>query len=67
MSFLVNLVVYFCAFVASLYGLSAIDFNKILKKNKPMQAQTLYLILAMALAYLLGRFILAITYKTFML
>ena len=67
MSFLVNLVVYFFVFVVSLYGLSAVDFNKILKKNKPMQAQTLYLILAMALAYLLGRFILAITYKTFML
>lgn len=67
MSFLTNLAVYFCAFVACLYALSAVDFNKILKKNKPMQAQALYLILAMALAYLLGRFILAITYKTFML
>lgn len=67
MGYIMNLACYFFSFVACLYALSAVDFNKFLKKNRPAQAQALYLILAMALAYLLGRFILSITYKTFML
>lgn len=67
MEYLINLVTYFLSFIASMYALSSVDFNKFLKKNRPAQAQALYLILAMVMAYLLGQFILTITYKTFML
>jgi uncharacterized integral membrane protein (TIGR02327 family) len=47
-------------FALSLWALDALDFNKLLKKNKIIQAQTLYLFLAMALAGLVVQFLLAL-------
>ena len=67
MPFIGQLITYFICFAISLYGLSAIDYSRFLKKGKVFEAQVLYIILAMILAYLLGKFILAITYKSFVL
>lgn len=47
-------------FALSLWALDALDFNKLLKKNKVVQAQTLYLFLAMALAGLVVSFLLGL-------
>jgi uncharacterized integral membrane protein (TIGR02327 family) len=47
-------------FAVCLWALDALDFNKLLKKNKVMQAQTLYLFLAMALAGLIVQFLLGL-------
>ena len=58
--FIKQLLVYFVAFVLSLYALSGVDFEKIMKSKRTQQIQTLYIILSMVLAYLLGEFLLAI-------
>lgn len=67
MNFIGQLITYFICFAISLYGLSAVDYSKFIKKNKVYQAQVLYIIISMIIAYLLGKFILAITFKTFTL
>jgi len=61
-NFWLKIAVYFVCFLFSLYGLSALDFNRFLKQGKTAQAQILCIILAMILAYLLGEFIISITY-----
>ena len=55
--FYVRLLIYYISFAISLYGLSALDFNRFLKPNRPRQAQILYLLLAMIMAYLFGEFV----------
>ena len=62
MIYFIRLMIYFISFAISLYGLSAIDYNRLLKKNHVMAAQVLYLVLSMALAFLLGQFLMAIMY-----
>lgn len=60
--FYLRIFIYFLCFGLSLWGLSALDFNRFLKKNKVAQAQVLYIILGFALAYLMGEFLMAIIY-----
>jgi uncharacterized integral membrane protein (TIGR02327 family) len=57
---MVETVLSLVVFAVSLWVLDALDFNKLLKKNKVIQAQTLYLFLAMALAGLVVQFLLAL-------
>jgi uncharacterized integral membrane protein (TIGR02327 family) len=57
---MVETVLSLVVFAVSLWALDALDFNKLLKKNKVVQAQTLYLFLAMALAALVVQFLLAL-------
>ena len=47
-------------FALSLWALDALNFNKFLKTNKIMQAQVLYLFLAMALSALVVQFLLGL-------
>jgi len=54
--------VYFCSLVLSLYGLSALDFAKFIKKDKVTQAQVLYYVLACGLAYLFGSLVINLVY-----
>jgi len=49
-------------FLLSFYGLGAFDFNRFLKQGHTVQAQILYAILVLALAYLSGSFILSFIY-----
>lgn len=60
--FIYRVIVYLLSFVLSLYGLSALDFNRFLKKNKVTEAQVLYFLLALALAYLVGSLLMSIIY-----
>ncbi len=55
--------IHFLGFFVAMIGLSSIDFNRFLKKNKVWQAQMLYLVLAMALGYLFAQFLLAIQWQ----
>lgn len=55
--FYIRIIIYFLSFILSLYALSALDFNKMIKPNKVSQAQLLYIMLAMVLAYLFGEFL----------
>ena len=60
--FYLKVIIYLLSFALSLFGLNAIDYNRFLKKNKVVAAQTLYYLLALALAYLVGTLIINITY-----
>ena len=61
--FYIRAVLYFFCFLLSLYGLSALDFNRFLKQGKILPAQVLYYIIACSLAYLMGSFLMAIIYR----
>ena len=60
--FLFRVAVYLLSFVLSLYGLSALDFPRFLKKNKVSEGQVLYFLVAMALAFLVGSLLLNVIY-----
>ncbi|KAF0225006.1 MAG: hypothetical protein FD133_120 [Erysipelotrichaceae bacterium] len=47
-------------FALSLWALDALNFNKLLKSNRVMQAQVLYLFMAMALTALVVQFLLGL-------
>ena len=61
--FLVRTIVYLGCLIASWYGLSALNYEKFLRKNHVVQAQILYILIVLALAYLSGSFILAFLYR----
>lgn len=61
-SFWYRVIVYLVCFIGSLYGLSALDFNRFLKKGRSAQANILYMMLALALAYLTGNLLLNIVF-----
>lgn len=62
LNFFVKVVIYLMMFVASLYGLNALDFNRFLKRNPGPSATILYILIALIMAYLLGEFMISITY-----
>ena len=53
--------IYLICFVASLYALSALDFNRLVKQGSVAKSQLLYIMIAFSLAYLSGSLILRIT------
>lgn len=61
--FYLRLAVYLLSFVLSFYCLSALDFNRFLKKGKTVQAQILYFVIACCVAYLFGNFLMAVIYR----
>ncbi|MBQ6451664.1 MAG: DUF1146 domain-containing protein [Solobacterium sp.] len=61
--FYLETAVYIMCLVLSFYGMSAVNFEKMIKANHVWQAQLLYALLVMALAYLTGSFILSFIYS----
>ena len=61
-SFWYKVVTYLVCFIGSLYGLSALDFNRFIKQGKVAQANILYAMLALSMAYLVGTLLLNIVY-----
>lgn len=57
--FILRSVVYLFMFLVTWFAMDAINYEKLLRKNKVNQAQALYFILVMAIAYLAGSFILS--------
>ena len=57
---IVKLAVYLLCFLVSLFALSGVRFDRFVNVRQPMKAQVL-LVLAMALAYLCGSFLLELT------
>ncbi|MBR2770168.1 MAG: DUF1146 domain-containing protein [Solobacterium sp.] len=51
--------IYLLAFILSFYGLSALDYSRFLKQGHTAQAQVLYWILVLSLAYLSGSFLIS--------
>lgn len=60
--FWIKVAVYIVCFIASMYGLSALDFNRFLKQGKPAAGQILYILLGFAMAYLVGSFLMNIIF-----
>ncbi len=60
--FYLKLAVYLICFMVSLFALSGIDFNRFIRQGKIPQAQTLYVVVALIMAYLLGNFFMSIIY-----
>ena len=60
MQVFIRVALYVVSFLISLYGLDALHFEKLLKGNHIRQAQVLYFLMAMALAYLVSEFILGL-------
>lgn len=61
--FLAKTAVYLICLAASWYGMSTVDYEKMLRKNHVIQAQILYVLIVFSLAYLSGSFILAFIYR----
>lgn len=59
-TYISKIIIYLICFVVSLFGLSAFDFNRIIKKNNIAQAWVLYFIIALVLTYILGQFMFSI-------
>jgi len=57
--FILHSIVYLLMFIVTWFAMDAINYEKLLRKNKVNQAQVLYFILVMAIAYLAGSFILS--------
>ena len=57
--YILRSIVYLLMFIVTWFAMDAINYEKLLRKNKVNQAQVLYFILVMAIAYLAGSFILS--------
>lgn len=57
---IVRIAVYLASFALCMYALSALDFNRFLKKGKIIEAQFLMILLAMGLGALVAQFLLAL-------
>jgi len=60
--FYVRAGIYAVMFLLSFFSMGALDFSRFLKQGHTLQAQILYAILVLALAYLSGSFILSFIY-----
>lgn len=62
LNFYLKVLIYMVMFAVSLYGLSAFDFNRFLKRNSGANGAILYILIALIMGFLLGEFIINITY-----
>ena len=60
--FYLKIAVYLLCFVMALYALSALDFNRFLKKGRVAAGQFLYILLALVMAFILGEFLMSVIY-----
>lgn len=61
--FLTRACIYILAFVVTWVAMDAVNYEKLLKKGHVKQAQVLYFLIVMALAYLVGSFCCAFLYQ----
>ena len=62
LKFYLKVAIYLVSFGFSLFALTALDFNRFLKKGAVAPGALLYILLAMIMADLIGDLILEITY-----
>jgi uncharacterized membrane protein YwzB len=55
--------VYLVCLIAAWYGMSAVNYEAILRKDHVRQAQVLYFMIVIGLAYLCGSFLLAFIFR----
>lgn len=49
--------IYILSFILVMNGMSSLNYEKFIKKNKVVQAQLLFILVAMGLAYLVAKFL----------
>ncbi|MCI5773616.1 MAG: DUF1146 family protein [Erysipelotrichaceae bacterium] len=57
-----NFLIYVLSFSFAMYALQSVNYEKFIRSGKVTQAQFLYILLAMALGYLVAQFLLAIIF-----
>ncbi len=57
---IIDLFIYLVCFGICLYALNGIDFARFMRKGRTYEVQVLYFVLSLALAYLLGNFMMVI-------
>lgn len=62
LAFLCKALVYMISLFLSFYAMKSFSFEKLIKKNHVQEAQLLYALLVIALAYLVGQFFLGFLY-----
>ncbi len=62
LAFLCKALVYMISLFLSFYAMKSFNFEKLIKKNHVQEAQLLYALLVIALAYLVGQFFLGFLY-----
>lgn len=60
--YILQVIVYILSYVLAMYGLSALNFEKFIRSGKVQEARVLYVLLAMALAYLVGSLLMSVIY-----
>ena len=55
--------IYMVCLLVSFYAMQALDFEKLLKKNRVMEARVLYALLVVSLAWLSAQFLLGFLYR----
>ena len=55
--------IYMLCLLVSFYAMQALDFEKLLKKNRVMEARVLYALLVISLAWLSAQFVLGFLYR----
>lgn len=61
--FTVRAIIYLVMFLVSWYAMSAVNYEKVLKKNHVIPAQILYFLIVASLAYLTGSFLISFMYN----
>ncbi len=59
--YLVRFAVYMCSFIVAMIGMNSLNYEKFIRKNRVWQAQLLFFLIAISLAYLVGNFFLEIS------
>lgn len=62
LAFLCKALVYMISLFLSFYAMKSFNFENLIKKNHVQEAQLLYALLVIALAYLVGQFFLGFLY-----
>jgi uncharacterized membrane protein YwzB len=60
--YIYKLVIYFCCFGVAMYALGALNYEKFLRVGRTVQAQVLFIVLAMCIALLMGDFLINLIY-----
>ena len=59
-SFVIRCLVYVMCFAISFYAMGSVNYEKLLKPGHTAQAQILYWLIVIALAYLVGQFVISL-------
>ena len=52
-----NFLIYLISFTLAMFALQSVNYEKFIKKGRVIEAQLLYILIAMALGYLIAQFV----------